>query len=249
MDITYLNSIRRAELDVVLARHQKLMAGKSILEIGSGTGVQLEILKKIGTFVRGIDLCDGTYASVADSTVEVYDGHIIPFPDNSFDVVFSSNVLEHIAHREAFQKEIYRVLKADGYCIHVLPNHMWKFWTITATTILVPVRLIKWLALSVRNGKNHFPATREIWRTTLFGEHHGEFGNRVTEIYHFHPNVWEKVFSKCGWLVISKQPTNVFYEGNSIFKRYISIKSRVLLSSFAGSVCTVFLLKKGSGVI
>ena len=48
----------------------------------------------------------------------------IPFPDNSFDVVYHSQVLEHIPKEKAegFIKECYRVLKPDGYIRIVVPD-------------------------------------------------------------------------------------------------------------------------------
>ncbi|MFC1701436.1 methyltransferase domain-containing protein [Pseudomonadota bacterium] len=48
----------------------------------------------------------------------------IPFPDKSFDVVYHSHVLEHIAKHEAplFLKECHRVLKDDGIFRIVVPD-------------------------------------------------------------------------------------------------------------------------------
>lgn len=45
------------------------------------------------------------------------DIHQIPFPDNSFDVVFCNHVLEHVKSDIDACKEINRVLKPDGWGI------------------------------------------------------------------------------------------------------------------------------------
>ncbi|SHN29188.1 Methyltransferase domain-containing protein [Cyclobacterium lianum] len=45
------------------------------------------------------------------------DIHQIPFPDNSFDVVFCNHVLEHVADDLQACREINRVLKPDGWGI------------------------------------------------------------------------------------------------------------------------------------
>jgi ubiquinone/menaquinone biosynthesis C-methylase UbiE len=45
------------------------------------------------------------------------DIHQIPFPDNSFDVVFSNHVLEHVENDIEACKEINRVLKPGGWGI------------------------------------------------------------------------------------------------------------------------------------
>ena len=42
------------------------------------------------------------------------DGHVLPFASDTFDVVFSSNVLEHVADPERFIKESIRVTKPGG---------------------------------------------------------------------------------------------------------------------------------------
>ena len=41
--------------------------------------------------------------------VIIYNGRDLPFDDATFDVVYSSNTLEHIAHVRDFQAEIQRV--------------------------------------------------------------------------------------------------------------------------------------------
>lgn len=52
----------------------------------------------------------------------------LPYPDNYFDVIFSSNVLEHIARDEyeTYLKEIYRVLKAGKRFMVGIPSYPFK---------------------------------------------------------------------------------------------------------------------------
>ena len=57
-----------------------------------------------------IDLSSSQYADDQMFPVQAYDGRRIPFADSSFDVVFSSNVLEHIRDLSA------RTPRLDGYC-------------------------------------------------------------------------------------------------------------------------------------
>ena len=46
----------------------------------------------------------------------------LPFPDASFDVVISNQVLEHVWNQERHIAEIHRVLKADGVAYLSTPN-------------------------------------------------------------------------------------------------------------------------------
>ncbi len=50
-----------------------------------------------------------------------YDGRNIPFSDASFDVVFSTEVMEHVPDPNHFLSEIHRVLKKDGIAILTVP--------------------------------------------------------------------------------------------------------------------------------
>lgn len=51
----------------------------------------------------------------------VGDGHKLPFRDQTFDVVISISVLEHVNHPQKVVKEIHRVLKRGGYVFISVP--------------------------------------------------------------------------------------------------------------------------------
>ena len=55
----------------------------------------------------------------------------IPVDDNSFDVVFSRYVLEHISEPTQFLREMHRVLKPGGRFIFLTPNK-WHYVTLAA---------------------------------------------------------------------------------------------------------------------
>ena len=93
-----------------------------LLEIGAGTGWQALALVKRGYEVSAVDLPASKYAGDRVFPVIDYDGHTLPFKDGAFGMVYSSNLLEHIPHLEAFQQEIHRVLRPDGCVVHVLPS-------------------------------------------------------------------------------------------------------------------------------
>lgn len=49
--------------------------------------------------------------------------YMLPYPDNSFDVVMGSGVIEHVPHDSASLQELYRVIRPGGHCvITMLPN-------------------------------------------------------------------------------------------------------------------------------
>lgn len=54
------------------------------------------------------------------------DDGLMPFPDNTFDLIISDQVFEHVVEQEQAFCEIHRVLKPGGVSIHVMPAK-WKF--------------------------------------------------------------------------------------------------------------------------
>jgi len=50
-----------------------------------------------------------------------YDGKTIPFLDNHFDSIFSSEVFEHLFNLEEILAELYRVIKPGGHMLITLP--------------------------------------------------------------------------------------------------------------------------------
>jgi 2-polyprenyl-3-methyl-5-hydroxy-6-metoxy-1,4-benzoquinol methylase len=111
--LDYLHAMRVYELGRVL---EMLPPSGRVLEIGAGTGWQAQVLERRGYQVSAIDLAQSPYRADRVWPVAEYDGRTIPFGDGLFDIVFTSNVLEHIPHVREFQKEIHRVLKPEGGC-------------------------------------------------------------------------------------------------------------------------------------
>lgn len=103
--------------------------GRKVLEIGLGQGAESEQLIRRGARWSGLDLTpesvDRVRARLAVRQLpheEIRQGSAleIPWPDNSFDIVFSHGVLHHIPDIRLAQTEIRRVLKPGGTLIAML---------------------------------------------------------------------------------------------------------------------------------
>jgi len=199
-------------------------AGARILEIGAGAGFQALRLQQLGFDIDAIDI------SVGDQQVfpvRKYDGIQIPWPPSSFDVVFTSNVLEHINGLPQMQREITRVLRPGGVAVHVVPTHSWRAWT-TATS--APAGL---LAL----------ARRANWRRVigpLLPLRHGVRGNILSETWLFHPRHWRRTFTADGFVVLRAEPMGLFYTGNELLGPRLSVPLRQVLARLLGSACWIF---------
>ena len=100
---------------------------KSLLDAGAGKGAQAAVFSRyfnITTIDRHDD-AEKTFESL-DINAKVIVAEIgeqaFPLPDNSFDVVFTKSVIEHVENWEQFLSEIHRVLKPGGSIVVMTPN-------------------------------------------------------------------------------------------------------------------------------
>lgn len=113
------------------------LRGCRLLEVGSGFGIFVAVtrtqydvetvgLEPAGTgFDTSFALCREVMEEYGLDPSLILDakGENIPFPDNSFDVVFSSTVLEHTDDPWRVLEEAIRVLRPGGYLQFVFPNY------------------------------------------------------------------------------------------------------------------------------
>jgi len=92
---------------------QEDWSGKNVLEIGCGNGDLLNLLRKKGASVLGVDVCKAMLLSHGENVV-LADALSMPFLCCSFDVIVSVEAFCHIQHKDSLFSEICRVLKPDG---------------------------------------------------------------------------------------------------------------------------------------
>jgi SAM-dependent methyltransferase len=116
-------------IDVLMKKACKNKRQLKILNIGAGTGDDLEVLNKYGeNYV--IDIDEKALSIIDDSLCEekkVSDACNLTYADNFFDVVVSFDVFEHIKKDKDAAAEIYRVLKDNGALIFTVPAFQFLF--------------------------------------------------------------------------------------------------------------------------
>jgi SAM-dependent methyltransferase len=253
VSLQQLKKLRHFELNAILERLEKAAPkGARILDIGAGTGWQAHIVTGAGYAVEAIDLTTSTYVDDRVFPIRNYDGYRIPFSNHSFDVIYSSNVLEHVAHAKEFQKEIHRVLKPDGVVIHVVPSGSWRFWSNLAHYPYIAKRVFVRLfgkQPTMEPADSNEPNTkqeRSVLARVFIPRRDGEIGNALTEIYHFSRWRWRTLFSSTDWKVGSRESNRLFYTAYYTFGVKLSITARSLLSYFLGGSCHIFVLRPSS---
>jgi len=100
------------------------VAGRSILDVGCGTGRHAHRLAEMGARVTGIDFSAGmlararSKAGVAAPTFIEHDlATPLPFGDGHFDRVIACLVLDHVAALTPFFSELRRVCRQDGFVV------------------------------------------------------------------------------------------------------------------------------------
>lgn len=116
---------RRVIHEALGALHLPL--GIEILDAGCGSGRNMVELQRYGS-VRGVELADASVARARAREVgEVVQGTLdaIPFPDDTFDLAVTLDVLEHLEDDRRALRELRRTVKPGGTLLVTVPAYPW----------------------------------------------------------------------------------------------------------------------------
>jgi SAM-dependent methyltransferase len=104
----------------------EVRAGERVLDLGCGSGRFLTALRDAGADPVGVEIAEAAAERARATGVEVRlaepDG-TLPFGHGEFDLVWCSEVLEHIPDVAAALHEVRRVLRRDGRLLLTVPYH------------------------------------------------------------------------------------------------------------------------------
>ncbi len=222
-----------------------------ILEIGGRDGYQAELISKKGYNVTSIDI-----NPLFPQFHPVQKGNInkLNFHENSFDLIFSSNMLQEIHNIEEAFIEMKRVLKKDGIVIHVVPSSWWSLITNFWHYCLIPKYLIKSKKfqqifnsdIKKVNKKEQIKDLKSSKKNLkqLFFHPLGANTSFIHEIFYFSRFYWRKLFEENGFKIMNKKNCPYFYSGYGIFK-FKFIKIRKIFAKFFPS-CNCFVLENSN---
>jgi 2-polyprenyl-3-methyl-5-hydroxy-6-metoxy-1,4-benzoquinol methylase len=175
---------RRLEVvfDEFLAEHD--LADRRVLDVGCGTGWFSQRATQRNANVTSVDIGLSLLAETrikAGSDLVAADACALPFPDGTFDVVLSSECIEHTLDPQLAAAEICRVTRPGGLVVITVPNRIWRF---SATIAAV-------LKLRPYDGYEHWVGWRELRRVLT------RSGVQVRRMRGFHlvPPVWRRTWS------------------------------------------------------
>jgi SAM-dependent methyltransferase len=108
------------------------LQGKTILEFGCGNGIYASQFQR--RYAAHVEAFDIETQRVAEAQVEtphalVAVGEALPYRANSFDLVFSNEVIEHVRDDQVAASEMVRVTKPGGHVLLFCPNRWYPFET------------------------------------------------------------------------------------------------------------------------
>lgn len=116
----FYSDVPIGEGSLVAAIREALAQGQTAA-LDAGCGIDAPLTRRFGGQVRtvGIDLCQGLPRDLAVVTGDLSK---LPFHNESFSLIFSRSVFEHLPEPADVMDEFHRVLQPGGTCVILTPN-------------------------------------------------------------------------------------------------------------------------------
>lgn len=114
-----------------MVRRWTTLRRRRVLDVGCGTGLYTSAFRQETPHVFGVEIEHERALKAREGAVGVTQatGERLPFPDGIFDVVFSHEVLEHVADDRICVEEMVRVARPGSRIVLFVPNRLYPFET------------------------------------------------------------------------------------------------------------------------
>jgi SAM-dependent methyltransferase len=114
-----------------MVRHWATLTDRRVLDVGCGVGMYTAAFLRETPYVYGVEIERDRALEARERAAGVIQspGEHLPFGDATFDVVFSHEVLEHVADDRACVVEMVRVTRPGGHIVIFAPNRLYFFET------------------------------------------------------------------------------------------------------------------------
>ena len=229
----WVHEIRRIEFDLTMA-WVPLDRSATVLELGSGDGFQLDLLRQRFERVFAIDPEHRPARTLGFSFAAA---EALPFRDEVFDLIVSDCVVEHLADRRGAIQEAWRVLRPGGYMAHVVPCPFWKGASLLLNPVGYPFRVAeKWLALRQARRRPHGSESIERTRTPppeilqvlgrwIYPPIHGTYPSHYAELRSYARKHWLEAFTHPQLVQVAEVPFFSYTQFGLLRFRLISLRS------------------------
>src|SRR5450755_5169911 len=105
-----------------------VQAGERVLDLGCGEGDLTAVLARAGARTLGVEVAEAALARARRRHPELSFERVpiddpLPLADGAFDVVWASEVIEHVADTARWLSEVRRVLAPRGRLLVTTPSH------------------------------------------------------------------------------------------------------------------------------
>ena len=203
---------------------------KDVLEIGIGQGADAMQIIKRGANYYGIDLTEKSVEralhrfklyNLPYKKIEVANAENIPYPDDTFDIVYSHGVIHHSPKIDIIVNEIHRILKPGGRAIVMLYHKNSFNYYVSIGIIrrlglflLIPFPFLSKF-LQKLSGEDHQRITEHRKNLLTEGIQYlsmKNFIHRSTDgPFNLHSSVWNKTTVKKLFNVFSTVETNIHF--------------------------------------
>ena len=202
--------LRQQEVETVFRRVPDAEFDE-VLELGAGDGSQSRILVRCAKNVVCTELNADRLVQESHPNIryQICDAEALPFEEGKFDLVYSSNLLEHLPQPEVALTEMYRVLSDDGVMVHIVPNRFWKFLhlslfypnqMVSMAGILLSSRKRETMGVlesrgnNLKGGEQPRFLSRNLWPAV-----HGEYPDHWSEFLRMGAPHWKRAFTSAGF--------------------------------------------------
>ncbi len=107
------------------------LRNKRILDVGCGMGMYVSQFRQFSDHVYGVDVDPEKVECASEwlPNLRISAAEELPFDDQSFDLVFLNEVIEHVDDDRQTVQEAYRVLAPGGHIVIYAPNRLYPFET------------------------------------------------------------------------------------------------------------------------
>jgi SAM-dependent methyltransferase len=114
-----------------MVRRWAKLENRCVLDVGCGVGMYTAAFRRETPHVFGVEIERERAIEARERTGGVVEavGEQLPFPDATFDLVFSHEVLEHVTDDRVCVQEMVRVTRPGGRLVVFVPNRLYFFET------------------------------------------------------------------------------------------------------------------------